>query len=111
MILPDFNIAKFNIPVSIQRAFDKGKISESYRQMYSIADKLATGEANQLLDQKKTEYLHLRLTPRGRRGVDTKSEIPEIQKEVLDYKIERLDFHMNNMIRMLEIHITSKQNP
>ena len=111
MISPDFHLAKFNIPISIKRAFDKGKIADSYRQMYAIADKLATGEANQLLDQKKTEYLHSGLTPRGRRGTDTKSEIPEIQKETLDYKTQRLDFHMNDMIRMLEMHITSRQNP
>jgi len=111
MNVPDFSIAKFNIPISIKRAFDKGKIADSYKQMYSIADTLATAEANQLLAQKKIEYLDSRFTPRGRSGVGTKSKIPEIQKEVLDYKTQRLDFHMNNMIRMLEMHVNSKQNP
>ena len=107
---PDFSIAKFNIPISIKRAFDKGKIADSYRQMYVIAEDLAVSEANQLLAQKKTEYFDSKFTPRGRSGIGTKSKIPEIQKEVLDYKNQRLEYHMNNMIRMLEMYVTYSQN-
>lgn len=110
MSLSDFPIAKFNIPISIQKAFDKGKIADSYRKMYIVADKLATAEANRLLAQRRIEYFHSRPGPEET-GVGTKPEaIPEITKDVSDYRNQRVDYHMDNMIRMLEMHTKSRQS-
>ena len=105
----DFNLAKFNIPIRIQRAFDKGKISESYRQMYIIAEKLAVAEANQLLAQKRKEYLYSKLVSTEGPGAGAKSKITEIEREGLEYKNQRLEYHMNTMVRMLEMYVTHSQ--
>ena len=55
MNLPDFNIAKFSIPVSIRRAFDRGEVDKSYRKMYKVADELASTDAKRYEAQKVAE--------------------------------------------------------
>lgn len=40
--MPDINFAKFNIPVSIVKAFDQGKINKLYQGIYAIADAAST---------------------------------------------------------------------
>lgn len=109
MSLADFNIAKFNIPISIKRAFDKGKIADSYRQMYVVAEKLAAKEATTYMLHKGREHM-LSKIPRGRSGVGKEPSVIEVEKQVLDYKNERLDHHMQNMIHLLEIYAAGRHN-
>jgi len=111
MILPDFNIAKFNIPISVKKAFDKGKIPVSYEQMYQVAERLAVRDSKTFRAQKMLEYFGGKMRPRGRPGVSTSSgSVDKMTKEIQEYENQRLDYHMNNMIRMLEMYVTSSQN-
>jgi hypothetical protein len=111
MSLPDFNIAKFNIPISITKAFEKGKIAESYEQMYKIAQKLAGSESKLFQAQKMVEFQSdLMKIPRGRLGTGSiqKPSVDNTTKEILEYQNQRLDHHMSIMIHMLEIYATSR---
>jgi len=102
--MPDLNIAKFNIPVKIKRAFDNGKIADSYKQMYLVADKLASVEATRRQVQKAAEYI---VNIGNEEGEDQQSIIKTTSK-VLDYKNDRIDYHMKNMIHLLELYVTSR---
>jgi len=106
MTLPDFNIAKFNIPISVKKAFDKGKIADSYRQMYSVADELASIEAERRQTQKMAEYFDSTL---GSAESAAQPSIIKTQSQVIDYKNERIDYHMKNMMHLLELYAESRQ--
>lgn len=111
MVLPDFNIAKFSIPVSVKRAFDKGKIPVSYEQMYQVAERLAVRDSKTFRAQKILEYFGSKKKPRGSPGVSTGfSSVDEMTGEIQEYESQRLDFHMSSMIRMLEMYVTSSQD-
>lgn len=105
--MPDLNIAKFNIPIKIKRAFDKGKIADSYRQMYLIADELASAEAQRRQAQKTIEYFDSKF---GNVEDNAQPSIIKTQSQILDYKNKRLDYHMKNMIHLLELYVTSRHN-
>ena len=109
--MPDFSLAKFNIPISIKRAFDKGKIPVSYEQMYQVAERLAARDSKTFRAQKMLEYFGSKKRPRGSPGVATRfGSVDEMTREIQKYENQRLDFHMSNMIRMLEMYVTSSQN-
>jgi hypothetical protein len=105
--MPDINIAKFNIPIKIKRAFDKGKISTSYEEMYLKADKLASYEANIFQQQMMGEYLQSKYSDKEQ---DEQSTITTVLIQVRDYKSKRLEYHMNHMIHMLELSISAKES-
>ena len=107
MSLPDFNIAKLNIPIKIKRAFDKGKIADSYEKMYMVADKLASIEAQKRQLQKVGEYLDD--SAFGTVEDNDKPSFLKTQTQILDYKNERIDCHMKNMIQMLELYVRSRE--
>lgn len=107
MSSPDFNLAKFNIPVSIQRAFDKGKIADSYRQMYMVADELASIEAERRQIQKTAEYFDSQW---GSAKDAAQPSIIKTQSQIIDYKNERIDYHMKNMIQMLELYVKLRES-
>ena len=108
MNLPDFNIAKFSIPVSIRRAFDRGEVDKSYREMYKVADELASADAKRYEAQKMAEYRDSHRV-RGHPGVGELPSIVPVKKQVLDYRNGRLEYHMQNMIHMLELYVASRQ--
>ena len=111
MILPDFNIAKFNIPISVKKAFDKGKIPVSYEQMYQVAVKLAVRDSKTFRAQKMLEYFGGKARPRGIPEVSLSSgSVDKMTKEIHEYESQRIEYHMNNMIRMLEMYVTYSQN-
>ncbi|MBM3175737.1 MAG: hypothetical protein FJZ93_08475 [Chloroflexi bacterium] len=103
MGIPDFNITKFNIPVSVTKAFDKGKIAESYERMYGVAEKLAAMDLRLFYSQKVVELQSDVIS-----GVE-KLSVVEVTREMQEYKNQRLNYHMNNMIHILEMHVTSRQ--
>jgi len=102
MGLTDFNLAKVNIPISVQRAFDKGKVAESYRQMYQVAVELASAEAKVRQSQKYAEYCRNILR-------NDQPSLGELMKGVPGYQSKRIEHHMNKMIRLLELYTQSHQ--
>ena len=104
MSSPDFNLAKVSIPISVRRAFDKGKIADSYRRMYVVADELASIEAGRRQMQKTAEYFDSKY---GSAEDATQPSIIKIQSQIIDYKNERLDYHMKNMMHLLELYAES----
>ena len=102
----DFNLAKFNIPISVRRAFDEGKIADLYQQMYRVADEFASIEAERRLTQRRAEYLDSRL---GSAQRATQPSIIKIQSQVINYKDKRISYHMENMIHLLELYAQSRQ--
>jgi hypothetical protein len=59
-LLGDFNLAKFTIPISIQKSFDKGEIEKVYQKMYRVADELSHEDARKYLMKKSTRYKELK---------------------------------------------------
>lgn len=98
----DFNLAKFNIPISIRREFDKGKIADSYRQMYQVAVELASVEAKVRQFQKYAEYARNILN-------EDQPSLGKLMKGVVGYQSKRIDYHMNNMMHLLELYAQSRQ--
>jgi hypothetical protein len=98
----DFNLAKFNVPVSVQRAFDKGKVADSYREMYLVAVELASTEAKVRQSQKYAEYARNILN-------EDQPSLGKLMKGVVGYQGRRIDYHMKNMIRVLELYAESRQ--
>ena len=106
MSSPDFNLAKVSIPISVRRAFDKGKIADSYRQMYVVADKLASIEAERRQTQKMAEYFD---STYGSAEDAAQPSILKTQSQIIDYRNERIDYHMKNMMHLLELYAKSHQ--
>lgn len=101
----DFNLAKFNIPVSIRREFDKGKIADSYRQMYQVAVELASIEAKARESQTYGEYVGNILN----KGDEDQPSLGKMMKRVVNYQNKRIDYHMKNMMHLLELYAESHQ--
>ena len=98
----DFNLAKFNIPISIRKSFNEGKIADSYREMFSVAVELASIEAEARKSQKCGEYL-------GNVLNKDQPSLGKIMKRVVDYQNKRIEYHMNNMMHLLELYAQSRQ--
>lgn len=105
--MPDLNLAKFNIPIKIKGAFDKGKIADSYKEMYIVADELASAEAQRRQLQKVGEYLDD--SGFGTVEDNDKPSLMKTQSQIQDYKNERIDYHMKNMIHVLELYVASRE--
>jgi hypothetical protein len=101
----DFNLAKFNIPISVQRAFDKGKIADSYRQMYQVAVELASIEAKAREFQTYGEYAGNILNKED----EDQPSLGKMMKRVVNYQNKRIDYHMQNMMHLLELYAESRQ--
>ncbi len=101
-MLGDFNIAKFNIPVSIRKAFNKGEIAKSYRQMYKEAKRASSSDAAEYQTQKLAEVWDSAI--KGKQ----KSPLTFVE-EVRKYKEDKFKEHMDRMIHMLELNAKSKK--
>lgn len=102
----DFNLAKLNIPISVRRAFDEGKIADLYQEMYRVADESASVEAERRLTQRRAEYFDSIL---GAAQGAAQPSIIKTQSRVIDYKARRIDYHMKNMMHLLELYAQSRQ--
>ncbi|MFA5375524.1 MAG: hypothetical protein WC455_07205 [Dehalococcoidia bacterium] len=99
--MPDINVAKFSIPIKIGKAFDQGKIDKLYQGIYTTADQLSSIDANRFLKKRAAASLSA--------IVRTDHNTPDILEEVADYKSERLDFHIREMVHLFELYAQSKQ--
>lgn len=90
----DFNIAKFEIPIHIRKAFDKGKIGEVCRGIYALAYEIATSETeNRFKATKPSELL----------------EGPtKVINETSTYKQQRTEYWFGKMLQVLELYAKSK---
>jgi hypothetical protein len=95
--MADLNIAKFNIPIKVQKDFDKGKIADSYNGMITVANEVAANETLAYSRQIARKLADAKLT-----GVEV-----DAYGEALKYKNERIDYHMKNMIHLMELHVAS----
>lgn len=108
--MPDINFAKFNIPVNIVKAFDQGRIDKLYQGIYAIADAASTADATRFQAKKAAAYFSAMQALPPNKIPDKNTENPaQIMQEVADYKSERLDFHIREMVHLFELYARSKQ--
>lgn len=83
-----------------------GKIHKVYRKMFDEANKMAAIEARDFLDKGMLD-LDGSYIPDN----DIKFEPNKFFKELIDYKTDRVDHHMNKMYKLLmkEIETRSKK--
>lgn len=106
----DYNIAKFEIPVHIKKAYDKGKIDEVYKGIYAVADQLAAAETRRFMATKPSEYLEERIqTAEGAKPKKT-SWSTRVMKQISKYREQRTEYHLENMLKLLELYAQSKSD-
>lgn len=108
MSMMDVNIAKFNIPIHIRKAFDQGKIDKVYKDIYLLADELAAIDTRRYMTKKPSEYLEEKI--QEMKGVDPKktSWPSRVTKQIFAYRERRFKYHVDNMYRLLELHVRAK---
>ena len=104
----DVNIAKFEIPIHIRKAFDQGKIDKVYEAMYLLVDKLAAIDARRYIAKKPLEFYDEKM--QEMKGTDSKktSWSSRVSKQIFSYRKRRFKYHMDNMYRVLELYVRSK---
>ena len=82
----DVNIAKFNIPIRIRKAFDQGKIDKVYKGIYLLADELAAIDTRRYLAKKPSEYLEEKI--HEMKGADSKKTTwsSRVTKQIFTYR-------------------------
>lgn len=93
------NLINFNIKNMI-KLFRQGKISKLYSEMYSIAEEFAIHEVNikkGIIMQK----LDKRLNPNEYFG--------KYIEKISDYRDKRLNYHMNEMKKLLEMGLKDEK--
>ena len=104
----DVNIAKFEIPIHIRKAFDEGKIDRVYEAMYLLADKLAAIDTRRYMAKKPLEFHDEKM--QELRGADSKkSSWPSrVSKQIFSYRERRFKYDIDNRYRVLELYVGSK---
>lgn len=102
MSMPDINIIKF-LSVNIKKAFDKGEIDKVYKSIYATANGIAAEETKTYMISMRQKYLENKV------GF-TKSEEDKhlLLSKIPDYKNERIQFHIEQMFRLLDLYVSSK---
>jgi len=106
----DFNLAKVELPVHIIKSFDKGELAKTFDQMKVVADKLATtDEASYKIVKLQANYM--KVIEANARG-ENADRIPlsQIIQELFEYKQQRADLYIQNMLKILEYHAMAKAN-
>ncbi len=104
----EYNIAKFEIPIHIRKAYDKGKIDEVYRGIYALSDELAATETRRYMATKPSELLEERIqTMQGGKPKKT-SWSTRVIKQISIYREQRTTYHLENMLKLLELYAKSK---
>lgn len=103
----DMHAVKFEIPVRISKDMDKGEIAKAYKKIYELADQLSAAETSRYMAKKPLEYVDEKF----REGAtdNKKSWALRTANSVTQYKERRLKYHIDNMLRLLELHMTTRQ--
>ncbi len=109
MSLSEFNLAKFSIPISIKKAFEKGKIDDTYRRMYVVADELALFEAKRISEQSYRDDMLKKLFKGSQNENTPAPTLNDPLKVLVEYREKRLDYHMQNMIHLLEVYAKQRK--
>lgn len=99
--MADFNV--INLKIDLRKAFDKGKIDQVYLKMYSQAEKIAQLET---FNHAKRMDLERSVKP----DKNTPIGILLGYKSMENYKKKRIEFHMNQMNKLLELYAKSKSD-
>jgi hypothetical protein len=102
MNMPDINIVKY-LSVNIKKAFDKGEIDKVYRDMYNTAEIIAAEETRHFMNKMLLEWQE-KMFGIGGNQEDTEPSFTIIP----EYKSKRIQFHLDQMYRLLELYAKSK---
>jgi len=83
------------------KLYKKGKIGEVYKEIYGIADDIAIHETNQYHAK-----LIASIIPSD---LKTKNPLIEIDIKATDYKKERVEYHLKNMLNILNNFLKEKE--
>jgi len=104
----DINIAKFEIPIHIRKAFDQGKIDKVYEAMYLLADELAAADTRRYMAKKPLEFYDEKMQEMEDADSKKTSWPSRVSKQIFSYRERRFKYHMDNMYRVLELYVGSK---
>ncbi|MGV8168819.1 MAG: hypothetical protein ACP5N3_02075 [Candidatus Nanoarchaeia archaeon] len=101
------NNSIFQVTINnIIKLFKKGNISDTYYKMYKRADKLASYEMNLRRDSFVREHII------DMKSKDIKSPheyMLAFEERVLNYRDERLKYHMEEMKKLLELRLKEEK--
>ena len=99
---PDVNIIK-NLSLKFQKAFDKGEIDKLYLEIYMKAEEIAEVETANFKIQMGQQCFE------SEYGLsDSKEEIKWQPSKILEYRNSRIQFHIDQMFKLLELYAKSK---
>lgn len=104
----DLNIAKFNIPIHIKKAFDKGQIDKVYKELYLLADKLTAIDTRRYMAKKPSEFLEEKIHEMESADCKKTSWASRATKQIFAYRERRFKYHMDNMYKLLELYAKAK---
>ena len=104
----DFNLAKLKIPPGVKKSFELGQITKIYIEMYKLAAEISTLEAERFRTRKLAESIVL-IKDALRNGEEPViPSVSEIEQQIIEYQDKRLDFHLKEMVRLLESQAKKK---
>lgn len=95
MMVGDFNL----VSKPVIKLFRQGKIDKVYEKIYIIAERLAINDTQHYQNIAKTEFLA---------NKNKKDLLKDFTLKVLNYKKERIEYHLNKMISLLNDSLKKK---
>ena len=93
----DFNIFKIKTK-NLIKLFARGDISRLYEKMYSVAESIAAHETDRYTRRKLREFVR-----------KNQSKL-EASKQIDKYRQQRLNFHLNQMYRLIELRAKQSES-
>ncbi len=107
MVSPRINIVENiigNLSLNIKKLFDKGEIDKLYKQMYSTALSIAARETLDYINKMALKDKEQRFGIGGK----NKGKPGFIISKIPDYENGRIQFHLDQMFKLLELYAKSK---
>ncbi len=102
--VPDINIVKY-LSLNIKKAFDKGEIDKVYRDIYDTAVSFAARDTKPYVDKTMLKWQE-----ELRSHTDNLESPASRVCKMVDYKNERIQFHLDQMYKLLELYAKSKSS-
>ncbi|MBI2872438.1 MAG: hypothetical protein HYY00_04520 [Chloroflexi bacterium] len=108
--MADMNAVKFELPVHIVKYLGKGDIGKACEGIWKIADQLSVTESEEYEVKEELELLKRKYYPSPNTVPEDVSDL-NVAIQVLKYRRERRQYYLENMMRLLELHIQSREKP
>jgi hypothetical protein len=99
MKMPTFQPSDNELPVTIKKAFDDGKIASAYDEIYTTACKLAVSDGIDFRIMQLEEYFD----SKNEGDEHNRLHLTDVILKIQVFAQERFDYHLQNMMRLVEL--------